>query len=150
MFDPVLGENARVGRFVADHIPGCERGFDNFTAIGFGKPLVAGIVYHNWNPEAGVIELSAAATRHDWLSRRNLGLIFGYPFDQLGCQMCVARISEHNARTRRIWRALGAVEHVIPRLRGRDEAEVLSTLTKEAWDGFWRKTNGKKLSPESA
>ncbi len=135
---PVYGRTADVAAFVAANIPGCERGFGNCTAIGFGDPLVAGVVYHNWNPEGGVIELSSASIRRDWLTKANLKAIFGYPFDQLGCQMCVARISEHNARARRIWRALGATEHVIPRLRGRHEAEVIATLTDEAWRAFWR------------
>jgi len=95
---------------------------------------VAGVVYHNWNPESGTIELSAASTRRDWLNKNNLLTVFGYPFDQLGCQLCIARISENNDRARRIWRALGASEFVIPRLRGRDEAEAIYTLTREAWD----------------
>jgi RimJ/RimL family protein N-acetyltransferase len=115
---------------------GFDRGFGECTAIGFGSPLVAGIVYHNWNPEAATIELSAASTCRNWLTKERLRAIYGYPFDQLGCQMVVSRHSEHNARVRRIWTALGANEYTIPRLRGRHEAEVIATLTEEAWREF--------------
>jgi RimJ/RimL family protein N-acetyltransferase len=130
--DPVFGRGSEVAAFVAEQL-GYTRGFGECAAIGFGNPLVAGVVYHNWQPEHGVIELSAASTRRDWLTRGNLRTIFEYPFTQIECQLCVARISENNARARRIWRALGATEHIIPRLRGRDESEVIATLTIEAW-----------------
>jgi len=134
----VYGQNERVAAFVAANIPG-ETGFVNCAAIGFGTPLVAGVVYHNWNPEGRVIELSSASTTRKWVTRANLKVIFGYPFDELECQLCVARISEHNARARRIWRALGSTEYHIPRFYGRDEAMIIATLTVEAWRAFERK-----------
>lgn len=147
MYEPVFGRDAEVARLLTEIIPGCERGFDAFTSIGFGEPLVAGVIYHNWQPEAGVIELSAAAKVRNWLNKRNLGIIFEYPFAQLGCQLCVARIAEDNRTARRIWAALGAKEHVIPRLRGKSKAEVISTLTAEAWGEFVRRHhNGQAVS----
>ena len=133
MSKPVYGRSQYVASFVAREL-GFTRGFDACTAIGFGDPIEAGIVYHNWHPEAGLIELTAASRTRTWLNKANLKTIFEYPFSQLGCQVCIARISEHNARARRIWRALGATEHIIPRLRGPNEAEVIATLTKEAWE----------------
>ena len=138
MIDPVYGRAQEVGLFVAANIPG-ETGFHNYNAIGFGWPLVAGVVYHNWNPDGGVIELSSASTTRNWLSRANLKIIFGYPFDELDCQLCVARISEYNTRARRIWRALGATEYRIPRFYGRNEDVVIATLPVEAWRQFERK-----------
>lgn len=147
MFDPVFGESERVAAFVADLL-GFSRGFDQCTAIGFGSPLVAGVVYHNWNPEAGIIELSAASSSRAWLNKANLATVFDYPFVQLECQLCIARMSENNARARRIWRALGAQEYIIPRLRGRFEAEVVATLSAETWQE--RNTHGKAKSPGTA
>lgn len=124
-----------VAAFVAGLIPGCERGFGACQAIGFddGGELVAGIVYHNWSPESGVIEISAASSQRKWLTRDRLKTIFGYPFDQLQCRIVVARIGEHNKRARRIWRSLGSDEYVIPQLRSPTEAEVIYTLTAETW-----------------
>lgn len=121
--------------FVASQIPGCERGFGASTAIGFEENgrLVAGVVYHNWSPETQVIELSAGSSQRKWLTRERLRQIFDYPFDQLKCRLIVARTSERNARVRRIYRQLGAQEHIIPLLRGPDEAEVVITLTADAW-----------------
>lgn len=130
----VYGQSERVARFVAAGIPGCERGFGECQAIGFERDgdLVAGIVYHNWNPESGVIEISAASTCRNWLSRDSLAEIFGYPF-RIGCRLVVARIAESNARARRIWRSLGGDEYIIPALRSPTEAEVIYTLSADQW-----------------
>ena len=120
----------------AQMIPGCARGFGECRAMGFldttGR-VEAVVVYHNFQPEAGVIELSSASTHRKWLTRERLRSIFAYPFDQAGCRLAVARISERNRRARRIWQSLGAAEHVIPDLRGPGEAECLYTLSAETW-----------------
>lgn len=127
--------NNGISDFVAALVPGCERGFGPCTTMGVVKDgeLIAGIIYHNWSPETGVIEISGAATDSRWLTRETLNSMFRYPFDGIGCQMVVARHSEHNKRLRRMWRAVGSTEYVIPRLKGRDEAMAISTLTDDAW-----------------
>lgn len=133
---PVFDFPDAVKAFVAAGIFAPRRQFGPSTAIGFANAdegLVAGVVYHNFDPDTGAIELSAYSTRRDWLNRDFLGLIFGYPFRQLNSRIAVARISEHNTRTRRIWRALGATETLVPDLRGPNEAEVIAVLTHDTW-----------------
>ncbi|QAX31314.1 GNAT family protein [Leisingera sp. NJS204] len=135
---PVYDYPEAVKAFVAAGIFTPGRSFGPASAIGFAtaeKGLVAGIVYHNFEPDAGVIEMSAFSTRRDWVSKSRLALLFQYPFEQLGCRAVVARHSEHNRRTRRIWAALGAEQTLVPDLRGPNEAEVIAVLTREAWHG---------------
>ena len=130
----LYGQSEAVERFVADLL-GYPRGFGECQAVGFldgdGK-LVAGVVYHQYQPEQGVIEISAASTCRNWLNRARLAEIFDYPF-RIGCRLVVARIGEHNARARRIWRSLGSDEYVIPALRSPSESEVIYTLSAEQW-----------------
>ena len=127
--------NQAVASFVAGGIPGCERGWENFTTLGMveGERLVAGVVFHNYNPEAGVIEISAASISRRWLTRPMLKGMFGYPFGQIGCQMVVIRVSERNTVMVEIAERFGFTAYRIPRLRGREEAEILFTLTDEDW-----------------
>ncbi|MEP7452822.1 GNAT family protein [Phyllobacterium sp. SB3] len=127
--------NQGIAYFVASHIPGCTRGFESYTTMGVIKDdqLIAGVVYSNFFPETGVIELSAASTSRLWLTRPVLNAMFGYPFDQLGCQICVLRVSERNERMIRILHRFGFGSVRIPRLRGSDEAEIIFTLTDDAW-----------------
>jgi hypothetical protein len=130
----LYGQSDLVERFVAELL-GYPRGFGECQAVGFldgdGK-LVAGVVYHQYQPEQGVIEISAASTCRNWLNRARLAEIFDYPF-RIGCRLVVARIGEHNARARRIWRSLGSDEYVIPALRSPTEAEVIYVLSAEKW-----------------
>lgn len=133
----LYGEDRTVASFVAAIIPGCERGFENYKAVGVVKEgsLVGGFVYHNWNPDAGVIEISGASTDRRWLDRTSLEGLFGYPFDQLCCQMVVMRVSagDHQKHLHRILHAYGFRSILIPRLRGRDEDEMIFTLTDDDW-----------------
>jgi len=125
----------RVAGWVAARIPGCERGFGPCKAMGVvskGK-IVAGLVFHNWQPEHGLIEISGAAEDRRWMTRRVMAEALGYAFDQVGCQMIVAQQDLANEAPRKAWLALGASEYIIPRLRGRDRDGSIVTLTAEQW-----------------
>lgn len=133
---PVLGQNEFVAQWVANHKPfDPSLGFGACTAIGWAKDdrLIAGTIYHNYDRISGVIELSSVADDPRWLTRDVIGLMFSYPFDQLKCQMVVLRVAETNQRMRQIARKFGFSEYLIPRLRGRSEAECIYTFTAEQW-----------------
>lgn len=140
------GINQAVGDFVSYQIWGQPGRITGYSSLGVfdGEKLVAGVLYHNWSPEAQVIEMSAASTTRRWLTRRVLKTMFDIPFNRFDCQMVVLRVSEHNAVMLHIARQYGFNEYVIPRLRGRNEAEHILTLTKEGWEanGFHRDTKG--------
>lgn len=129
-----IGFNREVANWVQANVPGCAP-FFNPTSIGFVEDgaLVAGVVYTNWTPQAGVIEMSAAAISPRWICPVSIKAMFGYPFDQLECQMVVLRVSERNERMVSIAKRFGFEGHLIPRLRGPDEAEFIFTLTAEKW-----------------
>jgi RimJ/RimL family protein N-acetyltransferase len=79
-----------------------------------------------------------------WINRTVMNAAFsGVAFGLLGCQMVVLRVSERNRPMIRIARHIGFSEVKIPRLRGRDEAEYIFTLTDDAWRSsrFHRKGN---------
>lgn len=145
---PFWGHDQAVAAWVARHIPGCERGFDACRAMGVldGEKLVAGMVYHNWEPEHGVVEISGAAITARWLTRPVLWQMFAYPFQGIGCQMVLMRVSERNEQWNgrglpRLLKAYGFDKHTIPRLYGRHEDGHVFSLTDDAWrgNGFHRK-----------
>ena len=98
----------------------------------FRDDTIGVVVFHDYNPEAGVMCMSAAGG-DGWLTRPVLYAMHEYIFDQAGCQLAVLQTSEHNKVMRRIAKAYGYRETVIPRLRGRDEAECLLTLADDDW-----------------
>lgn len=137
MLDYVYGHDEAVARFVAQLIPHCQRGFGpNIKAIGVidGDHLIAGIIYHNWDPEAGIIEISGAALPGKaWLSRETLRRMFQYPFLECGCQMVCQRTPADNEVLLGVLARYGYTFIKFPRLFGRDRDGVICHLTYEAW-----------------
>jgi RimJ/RimL family protein N-acetyltransferase len=120
------------------------RDFGEHQAIGFTHKgeLIAGFVFHGWNPDARTIEITAYATSPRWATRGNVCDLFDYPFNDAGCQLLYAWTDEWNAPVRRAMRRLGATEYVIPRMAGPDRPRVLTTLAAEAWLKWKEQTNG--------
>jgi RimJ/RimL family protein N-acetyltransferase len=138
MLDYVYGYNEIVSQFVAGLIPHCRRGFGpNAVAMGVvkGDRLIAGIVYHNYDPEAGIIEISGAAIpRSNWITRETLRRMYQYPFLQLDCQMIAQRNPIENESLLRILAAYDYDFIKVPRMFGREKDGVLCLLTREAWE----------------
>ena len=107
-----------------------------YTTMGVldGTELVACMLFNNWQPEAGVIEIHGAGATPRWLTKPVLKEMFDYPFRQLGCQNVIMRVSERNTRLLRMLTAYGFENVTIPRLRGRDEGERIFWLTDDAWN----------------
>ena len=147
---PFWGYDKQVAAWVAARIPGCEEGFNACRALGVAtddlSAMAGGIVYHDWNPRAQIMELSGAAATQRWLTRPVLWQMFSYPFIGCGCQMVVMRVSERNETQygrgiKRILKAYGFNETRIERLFGRGEDGLVYTLTDDDWraNGFHKK-----------
>jgi RimJ/RimL family protein N-acetyltransferase len=148
---PLVGHDKLVCNFVADLL---ETSFGDAAGVGFldgTGTLVAGVVYHNHDPEAAVVEMSAASLHRRWGTREALRFIYKVPFEYLDCQMVVGRTDEDNPIPMHIWRALGADEFFIPRLRGRGKGQFISTLTVEQWRASkFCENHGQKVCTEAA
>ena len=131
------GANEALGNYVSEKIWGEPGRFDKFCSMAVldsKGELAAAYIFHNYDPDDAVCEISAAADGRNWMSREVLTAILDVPFRMLGCQCVVARHSEDKAHLRRMWTSLGALEYIIPRVRGRDApAEVVTVLTDDAW-----------------
>lgn len=132
------------------HLPEVNRGAGEFVGIGlYGNPdafekycsltitrngaPICGILYHNYHPENGVVEMSIHSTSPRWMTRETVSHAMSVAYDQLGCQLAVARVSEQNNRAADMLRGIGFTGYLIPRLRGRDEDEWIFTMTDDAW-----------------
>ena len=129
---PDINEGA--GRWASERIFGKPDGFAGYstlTVLRNSQPIAV-VVFHNWQQDAGVIELSAAGGS-GWQSRRVINEVMSICFDAMECQMVVMRNSANDDATVSNSRRLGFTGTLLPRLRGRDEDEWLFTLTEEAW-----------------
>jgi RimJ/RimL family protein N-acetyltransferase len=134
----IFGQDEAVAQFVAQMIPECrERGFGKCKAIGIANEqgqLLGGLVFRNWHPEFGTIEISGAAVPGtNWFSRRTIQVLHDYPFHQCGCQMVIMTTLADNYIVQRILAAIGYNFHYMARLGGRDCDGVVCTLTDDQW-----------------
>lgn len=93
--------------------------------------MVAGWIWHNWNPEAGTLEFSGASITAKWMTRAILQELFAYAF--ANAQMVVTRNGADNTRLHRQLAAFGFRRYDIERLFGRDSDGVVWTLTDDDW-----------------
>lgn len=138
--------NSPLGDWCSSQIfgePGRMAGPYSTMGVFDGSCLIAVILFNNYQPEEGVIEIHGAATDRRWLNRQTLRAMFAFPFERLGCQIVVMRVSERNGMwngrgIHRLLKSYGFKDHRIPRLRGRDEDEIIYTLTDDDWraNGF--------------
>ena len=149
-------ETEMLSRWVEDLIwPGRGKDFGNCQGLAIvdDGTLIAGMIWHNWDPDAGVVEISGAGTSRRWLTRKTLRTMFAVPFEEWGCQAVVMRVSDHDDALHRMLRSYGFEKYRIPRLRGRDEAENVFLLTDAAWaaNKFNRKkSHGQAEGPKAA
>jgi RimJ/RimL family protein N-acetyltransferase len=156
MLDYVYGHDQIVAEFTASLIPHCRRGFGpNIVAMGVIEDdrLIAGFVYHNYDPEAAIMEISGAALPGKyWLTRETLARIYQYPFLRCDCQMIVQRVPADNERLLYQLSRLNYAFVTIERLFGRDRDGVVGTLTRERWEQskFTKRLNYREPSLEEA
>lgn len=125
----------RVGLWVGQQLFGNPQAFGNYQSLGVfvDGALAAGVVFHDWHEEWGTMEVSCFASDPRWFRRDVIKEAMDYAFNWCGVQMLLVRTAKENTRARRIWRALGSTETLIPRLYGRDRDGAILTLTDDAW-----------------
>ena len=128
-----------VANCVALLIPRCRaRGFGKCSAIGVidedGK-MIGGIVYTNWDPDAGRVEIHGAAVHPRWLTRQTIFHMFDYPFHQLNCQMVFQETPAEDLRLLGQLARYGYTFIKAPRWFGREKDGVFCYLTYEDWCG---------------
>ena len=106
-----------------------------FSTIGVfdEDELVAVLLFENYRPEDGTVEVGGAATTRRWMTRAVANALAKFIFGDLDCQMAIFRTSERNKSLSMLMKRAGFELIVIPRLRGRDEAEHWFFMTSEAW-----------------
>ena len=110
-----------------------EFGIGQAMAVVHKQRVIAAMFYTNFDPDAGIIEMSGAADTPRWLTRKVLWEIFAFPFNKLGCQAVFMRGDSENNHLTRILPAYGFKRYDIPRLRGRDKIESVYVLSDDDW-----------------
>lgn len=137
-YDYVYGHDKLIADFVADLIPelhgrSLAHASKAMGVVSADGKLVAGVVWHNWDPFGLTMEMSGSSIDPRWLTAETLKRMYQYPYLQLGCQMTYMRVAESNERLLRQLAAFNYSFIRLPRMLGRDKDMVLCLLTFEAW-----------------
>lgn len=105
-----------------------------FRALGVVEDgdILAGFIFHNWNPAYQTIEMTLAADTPRWASRSMIRRILSYPFDF--CQRVTVMVREDNAPSLRLAEGVGfRREFRHERAAGRDKALISLRLFDDEW-----------------
>jgi RimJ/RimL family protein N-acetyltransferase len=137
-----------VAAWVASRIPHVGAvGFGPCSALGvINEPwpagdgrLVGGVVYHNYHPQFGNIELSFAGEGR-WLTREIVCALLRYPFGQLDCQRVTGCVPRTATSARRFLDNFGFKrEGVVRKGFGTDDLFVFGLLRTEWQRSKWIK-----------
>ena len=131
----LCGHDASVAAWVSARIPYAygER-FETSVAIGVidGQDLIAGVVYHDWNPNYRTMQVSMAASSARWARRGVIRALLSYPFEQAGAQKLWAMMAASNERALRFNLGIGFKrEAVLARHFGADHAVVTRMFQRD-------------------
>lgn len=133
MQSEIVHGDPRIDSWVAEKL-GLRQWSESYSIANVSNRFILGAtVFHNWYPETGIIELTSVSESPNWMSRKMINAVFSHAFDALGCQMVVLRVSEINTVMVNIAERLGFKGYLIPRLRGKNEAEWIFCLTDDDW-----------------
>lgn len=107
----VYGHDAEIAGWVEDFIPHMNgNGFGPSKALGVMSntgSLMAGVVFHDYQPELGTIQLSMAAQNPMWARRSTIRDLLEYPFRQLGVYKVWTAIPHTNTKAIRVNEHIG-------------------------------------------
>lgn len=115
----LFGCDAEVARWVAARLPEFSEGDAverPCAAIGVMRDdgsMVAGWAFHDYQPSAGTIQLSAAADAPTWARREVIAGLLAYPFRQLGVFKVWAAIGLWNERALSAAKSIGFKQEAV-------------------------------------
>ena len=120
-----------------------EIGFNGqFNSLGVvnDDSLIAGVVYHDYNPVYRTICIQLCADTSKWASRRTIETLGNYPFVDLQVQRVTALINSDNIAALRLAKGVGFKEEArLIRAAGDKDIIVLRLFSEEWFSGpFYR------------
>ena len=97
--------------------------------------LIGGVVFSNYQPHFGNIEVSFASIRRDWLTPRLITGILSYPFSQLGVRRITCLSPKRNRSARQFLKKFGFVEEGNIRGGFGTDDMIISGLLASEWAG---------------
>jgi len=144
----LYGHSSSVAQWVSKniaHMQGAE--FGPLEAIGViddDGTLVAGVVFHDYQPAFKTIQVSVAASTPRWFNRRILKEILAYPFERLRVNLIWSSIVHDNARAIRFNKGIGFVQEGVARYRFGSKHAYVSSMTFKEYKKKYHPSAGRR------
>lgn len=118
--------------------------------IGDSDKIMAGVAYHDYQPECAVIQMTIAAINPMWAKQRIIKKLLQYPFEQLGCYKVLisVRIDNHNAL--KVMKKIGFVqEAILAHNFGIKQHAVILRMLKPDYNKLYGADNGQIVASTS-
>jgi RimJ/RimL family protein N-acetyltransferase len=150
----IAGLDRLVTDWVIERVP--EADADSFwpcVAIGVasGDRLIAGVLFHDWRPQFGVIELSMAADSPIWARRSIIKTLLAYPFDQLGANKLFTVAPSENTAALKVNRHIGFTqEAILAHHLGPKRHAVINRMLRADYSRLYGDVDGQEVHTFSA
>ena len=138
----ITGRDEAVAAWVARQIPHVgAHGFGpcRAVAVASGARPLAGVVFHDYQPEAGTVQISMAAVSVMWAQRETIRGILAIPFEQYKCFKVWTCIPADNARAIRFNEGIGMKSEATLRHQfGRGRHARIFGMTAPEFRAKWR------------
>lgn len=114
MIELLYGHDKIVTKWVIDKIEDLHR-LDPCVAIGVknGSKLIAGVAYHDYQPEAHNIQMSMAAISPMWAKKEIIRKLLEYPFEQLNCFKVFLNVGVDNIKALKTVKHIGFIQEAV-------------------------------------
>jgi len=96
--------------------------------------LVAGVVYHSYDPDCPSVEMSFAASTRKWLTPNLIRELMGYPFNTLGCRRVTGCTPKRAREARQFLDGFGFKREGSVRQAFGDDDAIISGLLRKEWE----------------
>lgn len=136
----IYGEDEFVSKWVCALIPHSD-GFGPCVTIGITndkRDLIAGVVYNQYQPKYGVIELSMAAISPMWAKKEIITELLRYPFEQLGVYKVYTATPADNAKAIKVNAHIGfKKEAILAHSFGKKRHAVIMRMLRPDYDRLY-------------
>lgn len=139
----LYGFDEYVTAWVAERIPDVAAyGFTTGRAIGVlsdnGNKLIAGVIYHDYQPDYKTMQLSMASSNSMWARRAIIAELLAYPFIQLGVHKCWISIPSDNEKSLKTTQHIGfKKEGTLAHQFGKGRHAIMSRMFKEDFNRLY-------------
>lgn len=144
MIKLITGHDDYVKNWLIDRIDDLYR-LDNCVTIGVvsNDKLIAGIAYHDHQPEYGMIQISFAAISPMWARQRTIRKLLQYPFIQLRCHKVIVSVKAENLKAIKTFKHIGFIqEAILGHNYGKGKHAVILRMLRPDYDRIFGGENG--------